>query len=344
MSRIVAKLMLLIGTCIVGLLILEVGARVLAATSRSRGQQRLDEEVLAAAAEAGADQRTFNVYYFGGSTMRGSVFAPQFTIPKAVNYMLDEHVAGRPVRSINLADSGMDLEDSVSRLLRVVARKDDAHPDLLVVYSGHNEFLKAHTVYATQRIRFSVPYWLRSVSVVARRVARSGLGEHYRLEIDERRLLDEPIVQSAEREAILDRYRSILNRAASVATDAGVPLIISTVACNVLDWEPNRSVYRCDHGSRSRFEQTVASGADATHDEDDTGAMAAFRSASEICATFSELQYRLGQTAFRLGDLEQARAALVAAVDHDGMAHTSRLGAECRNSGSGQRGRRLRRR
>jgi len=86
--------------------------------------------------------KTFNIYYFGGSTMVGEPYTDLVSIPKLVSYMLDFKVLNKDIRYINMAEGGKDFQYTLDKLKFVLKHKNIFYPSLCVIYSGHNEFLK----------------------------------------------------------------------------------------------------------------------------------------------------------------------------------------------------------
>jgi tetratricopeptide (TPR) repeat protein len=259
---------------------------------------------------------TFNVYYLGGSTMASSHFVA------LIDRMLGSRVDGRPMRSLIVAADGQDLRYNQVRARVILDQGERFHPDLFVVYSGHNEFLKFHGA-EQGGVVFG-----RHYAGVSGRLARHSLlareildrFHEYRLEIDERRFFDEPLFERESYDVVLEAYRYRLATLARWLGQEGIPLIVSTVAGNCSDWEPNRSIYCEDAGDdQEEFLRWMDEGARHHELRQFESAVGAFRSALRICPTFAEAHYRLGESLRSLGREDEAWDAFAAAVDHDGM-------------------------
>lgn len=272
--------------------------------------RRFETELQTAVKQQAVSAETFNIYYFGDSTMVGEPYAPQASIPQMVEYLLDRNVSRKPVRSINLARAGSDFLYSAERLKEVIRNRNVTHPSLCVFYGGHNEFLKyqgriPHVLFALPAIYSNLAEWANA------------LFPH--LEIDDRRFLDVGAVDLAERRTIIERYKSQMSEVLAQLRDNGVPAIVSTVAGNYADWEPNRSVFSGDGRKVEDLIQLVERGKHREADGEFQAAAEAYRAALKLCDTVAEVHYRLALCYRRLGQPAEAWDELQRAIDHDGM-------------------------
>jgi len=79
----------------------------------------------------------FNIYVLCGSTAKGTPYDPTVDLGKLVGYFFDGRIAGKPVRVINLAEGG-----GSAALAHDRSRKIPRGADLVLFYSGNNEFLR----------------------------------------------------------------------------------------------------------------------------------------------------------------------------------------------------------
>jgi tetratricopeptide (TPR) repeat protein len=115
---------------------------------------------------------------------------------------------------VNRAKGGIAIQ-KVAR----IARKVRGDADAVLLYAGNNQFLR--------------------------------FDDKHDLSARPRRLLDEPTVTREQRDAELRRFQEELEGLIEYLTGRGVPLIISSVAVNLSDWEPNRSALEdASHGAR----------------------------------------------------------------------------------------------
>ncbi|APZ94105.1 hypothetical protein [Fuerstiella marisgermanici] len=82
-----------------------------------------------------ADDGIFRLAAVGGSTMRGFPYAPEWGIAQVAVSQLQHRRPEQSFELLNLAKPGCNLETAVGLLKQLTVR-----PDVLIVYSGHNEF------------------------------------------------------------------------------------------------------------------------------------------------------------------------------------------------------------
>lgn len=95
---------------------------------------------------------TMRIFALGGSTTQGQPYLPETAFPKWLELRLQAALPERKIEVINVGGISY-ASYRVAAILEEVLRYS---PDLIVLYTGHNEFLEART-YARQR---SIPRWL----------------------------------------------------------------------------------------------------------------------------------------------------------------------------------------
>jgi tetratricopeptide (TPR) repeat protein len=268
--------------------------------------------------------KTFNIYYFGGSTMVGEPYAPSLSIPRLVNYMLDNKVRDKEIRFVNIAQSGVDLKYNFDRLKMILAKKDVFHPSLCIIYSGHNEFLKYHRSYygfGRQRINSGIIRFINNHSSIGRRIiARiASRMDIYRLEIDERRLFDQPLCERTEYKNTVEIYKAEIIDAIELSHKYGVPIIISTVTGNYADWEPNRSIWYEDDTYKEQYNKLIDKAKEAQSRKEVGKAIECYLEALSFCEDFAETHYSLGKCYEMQKDYVKAWEEYKKAIDYDGM-------------------------
>ncbi len=281
------------------------------------------DEFVAAAQNAGVSEKTFNIYFLGESTMYGVPYGPFMSIPNIVDYRLGGSLRGQPVRVVNLAVSAKDVV-YVHYMSELLFRKKEVfHPSLIVIYSGHNEFLKYHPTDPDFHVSSIV--WLANHSQIASQlfttIARS---EGEILEIGLRDFFDHDILPFDRRghDKVIDNYKKHILAMVSLTKKNSVPLIISTLVSNYADWEPNRSVF-CNsaqaRAQKQRFLQAFQDGREAEMQNDYGVALQHYQEALSICNSFVEAYFRQGKVYQALHRYEEARKAFQKAIDYDGM-------------------------
>ena len=275
---------------------------------QQREARLLDQDLQALIHSRNVSASTFNIYYFGESSMQGEPYAPSVSIPQLVSYMLDGQVEGRPIKSVNLAASGADFAYDLRRLHSVLAQRQLTSPSLCVIYAGHNEFLKYHQDFVDW-----FPLHPRLLAEAARVL------KLYRLEMGERRFFDAPVVDARTRRRVITTYRKQLLEAVRLLREHHIPVIVLTLAGNYSRWQPNRSAFCGRRSDREEFSRLMEAGNQAAAAARVEPAIAAYRQALALCDHFAETHYRLGQSYEAGGDWAQAWREYSQAVDDDGM-------------------------
>ncbi len=313
------------------LLVLEISMRLfwtdarilLSDASRKNKVHGMNDYVTSAVNSAGVRKETFNIYYFGESTMWGVPFGPD-TIPRSVSYRLGDALEGRPVRSVNLSSAAKDASYSRYLLEFIFRKKEIFHPSLIVIYSGNNEFIKFHPT--EPDFHSAVLKWLAAHSELARQlltVICSSKGKV--LEIDERQFFDTSIFPFDPKgyEKVEKRYQAHFLEMVKMTGENKVPFVISTVISNYESWEPNRSVFleggRHQKSKRKQFIAAFQKGRRAERQKHYDEALSAYEEALTIDNRFAEVHYRLGKVYEAMGEYEKAWGAFQKAIDDDGM-------------------------
>ncbi len=272
---------------------------------------------------AGVNEQTFNIYFLGESTMWGVPYGSQMSIPNMVEYRLGKNLGGRPVRIINFASAAKDAAYVRYLFDFIVREKKIFHPSLIVIYSGHNEFLKFHPT--EPDYQNSWLQWLTHHSEVARQlltvICRSN-GEI--LEIDQRKFMDQGIFPFDRNgyQKVVNHYGQHLLHMTKLAEENEIPVIVSTLASNSATWEPNRSVF-CNSAlarkQKDRFIEIFQKGLAAERDQNYRVALEAYEQNLGICDSFSEVYFRKGVVNRNLQNYVQAREDFQKAIDYDGM-------------------------
>jgi tetratricopeptide (TPR) repeat protein len=258
-------------------------------------------------------EETFNIYYFGGSTMASGRFIA------LIGRTAGSQIHGKPIRALRVATDAQDLAFNHARLETIVTRRELFRPDLCVFYSGHNEFLKFHG--PGSGVVLGKAYRGRWARVAARSALARELLDRlgsYELEIDERRLVDEPLFDAAGYAAVIEAYGLRLEAIAARLSEAGIPLLISTVVGNYADFEPNRSL-SCHGLAPQAIEHRMREGRELQERGDWRAASGTYGELLRLCPQFAEAHYRLGQCREALGAHEEAWLSFLDAVAQDGM-------------------------
>jgi tetratricopeptide (TPR) repeat protein len=270
---------------------------------------------------------TCRVFVLGGSAAQGDP-EPGFGLARMLEVLLRDQYPGVAFEVVNAAPTAVN-----SHVVYAMAKAAvNLEPDALVVYSGHNEVVGP---YGAGTVLTAAPPSLTVLRAgVALRATRLGQltagvvgalagGKHRPPEESWRgmgmflerqvRLFDPSL------ERTYQDYERNLTDTCKVASRAGVPLVLGTVAVKLRDWGPfaslNAETLTADE--RRRFTALVREGTRLLDEGEAAAAWDVLEKAREIDAGYAELLYRLGRVAWALGRFDDARDLLREARDRD---------------------------
>lgn len=264
------------------------------------------------------------IVVLGGSSALGEPYRPWISVGQIVADRIQAALPGRAVECEILAWLGEDLEQQHRRLARITHR-----PDMVIVYSGHNEFAArfeeqreawldlasgSRLFQAFHRATLASPFCRLVHEIVSQnRLDLPPLaGRH--------RLIDPPQASASESAEILADFRRRLE-AITAYCDAiqAIPVLIIPPA-NESDYEPSRSTVSGSVGAADQarliadFERARALESDHPRQ---AGAIY-----SEILVRhpgFAEAHFRLARLLERSGRIAEAGDHFLAALDNDGL-------------------------
>lgn len=269
---------------------------------------------------------TYRIIVFGASTVYGFPYPPELAFPQHLEVILEQQNDGMRFEVLNAGITGIS-SFSVADMVRQGLRAD---PDLIVVHAGHNEFYGPGGA-ASATIGVSPSLYpaavqfrrLRLFQLLFELMGPKDTGQELpeMLPRDVGIPLDSPTVRLAER-----HYRANLDRMARMAQAANVPILLTSVAGNLRDQSPIRSLSRGDLTSRDKLhrqELFVRGEREATRAREGKdgaweAALASFRQATEIDESSAIVAYRIAQCLESLQRWDEARAAFSRARDLDG--------------------------
>ena len=294
--------------------------------SRVRDRFKIEHELESLIKDKGVSDKTFNIYCFGESTMEGAYYGPSLTIPKLLSYMLDNKIQTKDMCSINIAQGGRDLEFNLNRLKVILREKNIFRPSLCIIYSGHNEFLKYHEdaggFHEKRIFRNGIIDYINTHSSLGQRIIyriAASKVRGYKLEIDERHLFDQPLFERNIYKKVFELYQDEIMEIVGLSRKYGVPCIISTVAENYADWEPNRSIWYADDSDKEKYKGLMDRAKEAQDNQIFDKAMGYYLKAISLNENFAETHYRLGKFYEMQKKYAKAWEEYNKALDYDGM-------------------------
>lgn len=278
------------------------------------------------------------VVAIGGSTTKGapySDFGIQFSFTHLTAWQLERRHPGLSVYGLNFGKDGASLSHMVGPLQILTFR-----PDVLLIYSGHNEFLRLtpewkslgqqpEFILDVDRIEQRFP----PLSFLARAMAQELLSTDFAVapRQSERRLFDVPLCGPQQMDQVYERYQSSMAEIVTWCRTEGILPIVIVPASNASGIGPNRSWLSSDFpvSGRERLAelwQQISMLPLAAPQR-----LALLEQARDIAPAFAETWYQLGREYDAAGRADDANVAFQRAIDYDGNPHraTSRIADIC---------------
>jgi lysophospholipase L1-like esterase len=263
---------------------------------------------------------TFRIVVVGASTVVGFPYPSELAFPRLLEHALRAQGLPRDFEVLNAGITAINSFGEADLVEQAVA----SQPDLIVVYTGHNEFVGPGGVGSKSG---GVPASFYPALLACRRtrtyqLLAHGLGLQ---KPDDRQLLEQlpgdlniPLGGEKFRRAE-DSFRSNLQRIVGTAVRARVPLLLTTPVVNLRHQSPLQSLPRegLTSGERETFEQALHLGEELLTAGRPADALEALDQAWKIDHGFALVAFRRGQALEGLDRLDEARAAYQSSCDLD---------------------------
>lgn len=275
------------------------------------------------------------VFALGGSTTYGLYAGGDAAFPARLEAGLRQRAPGRDVRVVNLGCPGF-ASDRVAALLDTVLT---LAPDLVVVYSGHNEMLGGRvgavsdldpalrlrarlleysSLFAWLDYGLTSTLWKREARREREDVAALRAGEIPTWIPQEARGRREP--GQAYRERAAARYAANLERMVAAARAAGVPLLFALPVANLLS-PPGVSEHAPGFEARADFDADLRAAQALLESGEPGHALERANAAIALSPEYAEAHFLRGRALAALGRHDEALEALREAVDRDVRTH-----------------------
>ncbi|MEM6841594.1 MAG: hypothetical protein AAF632_05175 [Bacteroidota bacterium] len=266
---------------------------------------------------------TFRVFCLGGSAALGWPHPPAQSYPAFLAKKLQLLYPNKEFEIINVAASTY----ASYRIKTIFDEIIHYEPDLILLYTGNNEFLERILYQPTSPLESP---WNHSALI---RIAHQGW-QHFNpkkqvIDIENYRptfLIDVALgnnsalkVSEDQYEQVVDHYRYNLAEMISAAQSNSVPIILFTVPVNVRDWYPHASVHRVklDSLSQGKWQRSFAKGLQEFQEKQYSEALLHFQQALKIDSTPAELQYLTGKAYEYLSSQTLSRSHLIRSLEAD---------------------------
>ena len=270
------------------------------------------------------------IFCVGGSTVQGRPFAVETSFSTWLQLSLEAADESRQFEVINCGG----VSYASYRLAPIVEEILDYQPDLIVLYTGHNEFLEDRTYDAVKNTsplilsvheklsRLKTYCFLRSLALTE--PTEGGdvdsqieiLPSEVEARLDFRNGLEQYTRDEAWKSNVVSHFTHNLKRIALAARSADVPLMVCNPVSNLRDASPFKS--QNQNGlSDVQLKQFESSFHQLTADTNSPASIEDLETLLRIDPSHAELQYRIGQAYQIAGDFEKAKRHLIQAKEQD---------------------------
>ena len=256
---------------------------------------------------------TLRIFCLGGSAAMGWPHDLSLSYPAFLQKKLELLFPQKKINVINVAASTY-----ASYRVRVVFDEViNYQPDLVLIYSGNNEFLEK-ILYRENR-QLDSP-WKHIALVRTVYQVLSGINkkkqvidiEHYQPTF----LIDVTLgntsklkISPAQSGQVLAHYRYNLLAMVKQAQNKHIPVMLMTVPVNVRDWRPHASIHNdeLDTVRLQRWQRLYREGLQAFQNRAYSEAVESFSQALAVDDQYAELHFYLGKAYLEQGSIQQAR-------------------------------------
>ncbi len=269
----------------------------------------------------------YRVFVFGESAAWGDP-EPSYSVGRQLEILLQERYPGTDFEVVTTAMTAINSH-AILPIARECARLDG---DLWIVYMGNNEMVGAYgagTVFSSRAPPLGMVRAILALKAtrigqlleaLIRGMQRDGSVPDTWGGIDmfskNQLRYDDP-----GRLTAYENFRGNLEDMLRVGQEAGVPILLSTVASNLRDCAPFASLHKQELAAAqlAEWEMLFDQGNTLEAAGSYTAALNVYTKAAAIDPDFAELQFRLGRCHLALTNPVQAKAAFERARDHDAL-------------------------
>lgn len=277
---------------------------------------------------------TFRVFALGGSTTHGRPYDWRVAFPNWLQLLLDASRTGQPIEVINAGGVSY-----ASHRVKVLTEELLGYePDLLVIYTGHNEFLeeraygdrlRENAMLKLARRQLSglrTVRWIRgwfgaaSSGAISEDAAdKQQVASEVQTRLDVWDGLNSFTRDEALSQDVVAHFELNLRAMARLAERADVPVIFVAPPSNALGFSPFKSEHREGLGAAqaAEFAALVSAAAAELAAGNAAGALASLGEALELDAEFAAVHHLIGKTQLALGRTQDAEESLARAIDLD---------------------------
>lgn len=271
------------------------------------------------------------IFVLGGSTVQGRPFAPKTAFPAWAECLLNDSANGSRVRVVNCGG----VSFASYRLRQIVPELLTYDPDMIVIATGHNEFLEDHTYFRSTRAASRLGtvvdaiQQLKTVSLLRRIFASDAktqtseqvpiVNHEVKAKLDNEAGYETYHYDADWHQAVLEQFERSLEDMIGLCGKANVPVIVVELASNSRDCAPFKSEHAptVSEQSRAAWVESMEEAEKAIDLEKWDSAIPFLQKAIECSPEYALAHFRLARCFRATQDIPRAKQHYQLAVDHD---------------------------
>ena len=260
------------------------------------------------------------LFCLGGSSAFGFPWDGRVAFPAILEQVLARAHPNRHVEAVNVAG----ISYAMHRLRIVANEIVNYEPDIVVIYSGHNEFiepayfnkLKRRSPQRNRLTHLAAHWRLYSLAHSWRRQSDEPSTLAKRLDMFVER--DEAVVYTEQQKSeIVAQFRQNLRRLIQMVQARGVTVVVATVPCNLRQWQPQKSMpgATLNHDQRLAWASNLTSAQQKLKTGQAAEAVTALRRALAVTPYHAHAHYMLAKAYESLHMWDDARQSYQRACD-----------------------------
>lgn len=276
---------------------------------------------------------TLRVFALGGSTTYGLYAGQKSAFPNIIEERLKSLAPDQPIEVINLGCASW----ASDRVSNVVDSLLGLEPDLVIIYTGHNELLKGRADAAAEmeEIGGLRTFFLENSALfgwINHAYSRFSNAKEHELIREEvaaikagRMLVYDPTaappaLRKAFLRAAIPKYRANIERIIQKTRANSIPLLLLLPVGNLLQ-EPKAPGHGVSFNSEEEFDRYMLEGLSHWDLDDWSGALRKFDRAIALSPEYATAHYFRGAALKKLERFSESRAAYQRALDSDNWTH-----------------------
>ena len=261
------------------------------------------------------------VFSLGGSASAGWPHPKREIYSAYLERALRAALPGQDLEVLNVGAHGF----ASYRIRRVFEDVLAFEPDLMILYSGNNEFFEARSYSAPSplarlasrsRLASSLRGWMEPIDSVSGRGRTRAATRDFLVSMLDRR--PHPLRSDPDQfEQVIEHYAFSIEAMLRAADEAGVPTLLLTVPVNLRDWRPNVSASGLAGPPHTTWRAIYDDGMRLSRMGQDAEAEARLREALDLAPEYAETHFELARLLERQGRDGEAQTAYRAACDLD---------------------------